>query len=498
AEDFDASAWAGFLSDVQPKTTLNIQGKWSDRKMLSYRDSKMEAVEVTATDLGQLTDRWDKLLSTSHEHDLSSLLKDAQDEGILETLQTALSSVSSVVLLSPGNCGECDTLDKAVRSGHLNCLQHLLQNGATTSTEADLSPLHLAVLKAGQRKDDKIAKLLVAHHCDPARQSANGVTPLHFAAGYGRSSLVQEMLHLVGTGTVLQDTKRIYTPAELQRMGAAADVQDEKGRTALFRALTHSHLEVARWLLQLRADANISDSSSTSPLHIALQRPGQPELAELLLESRAQVDASDGQQRTPLHLIAGLRKQGETARKLAVLVLERECQTNPLCRREDLDGWTPVHEAALSGNVEVLELMIKNLGEVGGAEVDALKLSRPPDLLHLAAMGKNPACVEALLHARARPDQKCSITWNREKFRIAHHHNKIGLGLMCSGILAMPFDRIPFNTKVPPPEFSRNVSTCLHQFNSNKNRCELKVLNTKDLSESFCDIIFDQAKRLDL
>ncbi|CAE7835514.1 ANK2 [Symbiodinium sp. CCMP2592] len=504
AEDFHASAWCGFLSDVQPKATLNLQGKRSDRKMLSYRDSKMEAVEVTVTDLGNLRGHWNKLLSSSHEHDLSSLLKDAQDAGILETLQTALSSVNSVVLLTPGNCGECDTLDKAVRSGHLNCLQHLLQNGATTSTEADLSPLHLAVLKAGQRKDplgslyDKIAKLLVANHCDPVRQSANGVTPLHFAAGYGRSSLVQEMLHLVGTGTVLQDTKRIYAPAELQRMGTAADVRDEKGRTALFRALTHSHLEVARWLLQLRADANISDSSSTSPLHMALQRPGQPELAELLLESRAKVDASDGQQRTPLHLIAGLRKQGETARKLAILVLERECQIDPLCTREDLDGWTPVHEAALSGNLEVLELIIQNQCEAGGAEIDALKLSRPPDLLHLAVMGKNSACVEALLHARARPDQESVITWDWEKFRIAHHHNKIGLGLMGSGILAMPFDRIPFNTNVSRAEFSRNVSKCLHEFNSNKNRCELKVLNTKDLSQDFCDIIFDQAQRLDL
>ena len=259
-----------------------------------------------------------------------------------------------------------------------------------------------------------------------------------------------------------------------------ANLQDQKGRTALFRAVTHSHLEVVRWLLELRADANICDSSRTSPLHVALQRPAQPELSKLLLEHRANADVTDEELRTPLHTIAACR-QGDTAKTLElaerILGGRRE-----LTLRRDMDDWTPLHEAALSGNVDVLKLLLEHLCEEGPAKADAIeKLSAKsskhlPHLLHLAVIGKSRDCVEALLQANAEPHGNAVITWSPEHFEIPHHYRYVGLGLTRSAILGTHFDRILFKTRVSPAEFSRNVSKYLNQFKKNRRRQEPQAL----------------------
>ena len=234
-------------------------------------------------------------------------------------------------------------------------------------------------------------------------------------------------------------------------------MQDRHGRTALFRAVSHSHLEVVRWLLQLQANANISDSNGTSPLHVALQRPGQPELAQLLLQYRASADTTDYQQRTPLHVLAGSRKQGEKLRELASLLLQQNPQ---LHTHRDMDGWTPLHEAALSGNLEILELLLEQLGcgiDIEVSRIGKLSSAGVPDLLHLAVMGKRYNCIQRLLDSQAAPGQDAIISWTKEFFRISHHYTHVGLGLMGAGILAKPFDRISFDTMVSSAQFSRNL-----------------------------------------
>ena len=101
----------------------------------------------------------------------------------------------------------------------------------------------------------------------PVLPTSLGISPLHWAAGYGQSTLVWTMLHLEGTGELSWVAKKdAYNAEVLKKMGKLADLQDRRGRTALYRAVTHGHEECVRWLTQMSADCNLCDASHSTQL----------------------------------------------------------------------------------------------------------------------------------------------------------------------------------------------------------------------------------------
>ena len=68
--------------------------------------------------------------------------------------------------------------------------------------------------------------------------------------------------------------------------GAAMDVQDNDGWTALYRAALNGHLDVVKLLLSRGSDRNIADRNGKKPVDVACQygnaeRKG--EISQLLL-----------------------------------------------------------------------------------------------------------------------------------------------------------------------------------------------------------------------
>ena len=393
--------------------------------------------------------------------------------------------------------GHKEVADLLIRSVHLTRLQCLWDPvGYRAESESEFSPLFLAVLQGGEGKgpqmelSEKMAQLLIFAKHDPGCPNSRGITPLHWAAGYGKAPLVASMLHWTATGLFMRDaTGKILSEEELQLASAVANVQDQNGRTALHRAVMHGHDEVVRWLVLMRADCNISDVHQSTPLHFAIHQ-NRAQLVRLLLEHKARVDWVDADDRLPLHLLAGARKQqGEEQMKILELLLQ-----NPRSVvARDRDGWTPLHEASFAGNHLVLGFLLDSCAVAGGLVTESIPMV--PGLLHLATMGKSIECVELLLKKQASPLQDCCLTWDKDNFSVQHHYDQVGLCLMKTGILPYPFDRIQFDAGGSKASFQRNVSTKMKEFFNDSRKSELKVYNSKLLQ---CDVICAKARGFDL
>ena len=515
AESGAAKVSPDFLSDVKlnvdDKRSFNRLDKWQAKAMLSYRRSKAEFGFLVVSNLGNLLKHWKNIQSTSNCQDLSAFLQEAGREHLKDSFEiSVLTGLNSLVVLFPTLCEKCQTIEAAVQAGHLACLQQLFEDapdGPQSLESRDLTPLHLAVLNAGQKKQqveiyEKIAKFLLLAKHDPACQNSRGITPLHWAAGYGRASLVSAMLHMIGTGDLTREATDMnyYSAEELAKMKSLANLQDRHGRTALYRAVMHCHEEVVQWLLRMRsdcnvADCNVADHRNYTPLHVAMQQNPRERLVRLLLEGSARIDLPNEDGRLPLHFLAGVHRnlQDEQMKILELLKPRPEFLAGVAAR--DDDGWTPLHEAALAGNAKALRWLL----DCGDAmELVTKTTPKVLGVLHVAVMGKDVECAKLLVEFKASPLEPCCLTWDDEHFKVRHHHVQVGLCLMNSGILALPFERIVFKSDLRKSEFHRNVSQKLKELQRDPRRSELKVLNSKDLGPDHCEIIFAEARRLDM
>lgn len=149
--------------------------------------------------------------------------------------------------------------------------------------ESGLTPLHYAAHYG--RKD--AVELLLANHADVNARSGSDKTPLHSAAFEGHRDVVELL---------------IANHADVN-----ADAPYGSG-TPLHEAAQTSHRDVAEVLLAKGARVNAKNVNGQTPLHIAA-RFGQKDVTELLLANKADVRARDEFGATPLDLasVAALR-----------------------------------------------------------------------------------------------------------------------------------------------------------------------------------------------
>ena len=201
----------------------------------------------------------------------------------------------------------------------------------------------------------------------------------------------------------------------LAKDASFAGAKDENGTSAVLLSHYHGRTEVARALLARRptldifesatagdvdrvrellsADASLANATAPdgfSPLGLAAFF-GRPEVAELLIAHGADPSKpSENEMKvTPLHsAVAG---GGNTA--VAKMLIGAGAAVNVAQRH----GWTPLHGAADSGDVEIVRLLLARGADPhakhdGGAT--ALDLAREKDhteaaaLLHDAVLGK--------------------------------------------------------------------------------------------------------------
>ncbi|KAJ2982973.1 hypothetical protein NQ176_g1030 [Zarea fungicola] len=124
----------------------------------------------------------------------------------------------------------------------------------------------------------------------------------------------------------------------------AQALDSDRDLNALCQTNRHIHAVVGRYLYQ----HNVRCSNGSALLWAALQ--GREHTAELSLEAGANIDMANSYGYTPLHQAV---RSGQL--ELTNLLLERGCHTS----MADLSGQTPLHMAAVEGDVEILKALLR-------------------------------------------------------------------------------------------------------------------------------------------
>lgn len=130
---------------------------------------------------------------------------------------------------------------------------------------------------------------------------------------------------------------------------AAVDASDANGWTGLMHAIHGQRAEVARYLLQARADVRqVADKSGSTPLILAASG-ARHELCKILIEHRSPLEISDMEGSTALHHAA---RRGNGAAVMTLLAARAKLE------KQDSQGRTPLLAAAVAGRANTVELLV--------------------------------------------------------------------------------------------------------------------------------------------
>jgi ankyrin repeat protein len=293
----------------------------------------------------------------------------------------ALNEDGSSALHLAGRCGEVEVTRALLDTGEVSVLQRDV-NGNTA--------LHFSA-NVGH---EACVKFLLSRGADARARNDKGTTPLHDA---GLSNSAATVAALIDDGkaevdpadrdrsTPLQyacSNGAVHSALELLKRGADPNYRDLLGHTPVHHAGFEGTLEIISALLEHKGNRRIKGEDGVLPYQLA-QLVGNLEAAELLyVEDHALVAA---------------------ARSGNVDLIEAWKDALDAC--DPLDGWTAMHEAASSGNTEVLGALLKR-----GASVNVVDANGSTPLA-LAALKGNHQVVELLLeHGAAKSIDQSNLT----------------------------------------------------------------------------------------
>ena len=284
-------------------------------------------------------------LAARHEHD---------------TVVHALLSDSQCLVDAKGQDGYT-ALQYSCRCGHVDIARTLLNHKANVNAKTDSgdTPLTLAAIYG---HDNVVQILLSDSQCLVDAKGHDGYTALQYSCVYG----------LVDIAKTLVNHK------------ANVNVKTDSGDTPLTLAARHEHDTVVHALLsdsQCLVDAKGQDG------YTALQyscRCGHVDIARTLLNHKANVNAKTDSGDTPLTLAAIYGHDNV----VQILLSDSQC----LVDAKGHDGYTALHYSCGSGNVGVVKALVKNKANVN------VKTNSGDTPLHVAAQYSHFQITMALIN----------------------------------------------------------------------------------------------------
>lgn len=298
----------------------------------------------------------------------------------------------------------------AADAGHEAIVQLLLTNGAILDQPFD-GPLFRAIPEG----HESIVRLLLAHGADVNnRDSLFGATPLISACAFGRTNVVKVLLD--NKADINAQTKGGLSPLmQASRNGhfsivqlllerkANVNLETKKGETALDWALNNdageAYPEIADLLRQHGATKGTPKQIS---IHEAVKSGDLAKVGALLSEHPEQVNATlaDGSASLPIHIAA----ENDDTKMLALLL-----QYGAKLEATNKSGFTALHSAAfVYPHLNAARFLVLN-----GADVNANHAYKTMTPLHFAAESGNVELVQLLLDHGAITTQTNESPLNR-------------------------------------------------------------------------------------
>jgi ankyrin len=278
----------------------------------------------------------------------------------------------------------------AATNGNAAMIQRLLEAGVDPNFA---NPGGETVLMTASRTGnlDAIFLLLAKGANVNAKESERGQTALMWAVLENHADVVKLLLARdadINAKTTAHTIKGEYTPARPAGAAGPGIIRQralpttEGGMTALLFAVRDGNMPMTRQLLDSGADIQLASANDTSPLIIAILN-GQTEIASYLLNRGANPNAIDAYKRGPLFAAIELRNfnhekysdlptDGRDPLDLIKALLAKGANPNQQTNTTpvhglmqfdgswvNFDGQTPLIRAALSGDAEVMKLLLQ-------------------------------------------------------------------------------------------------------------------------------------------
>ncbi|KAJ3578622.1 hypothetical protein NPX13_g1949 [Xylaria arbuscula] len=303
-------------------------------------------------------------------------------------------------------------LQKVAARGKLSIVRLLLEHGADVNPKQETEVP--ALVKAAEAGNVSVVSELLAHHADPNARNRSGQTALFIAAIKGHNKVVEALAS--GRADVNAKDKEgrsplLYLASEkktkakwtietlrlLHRHGADLEVRDHIGRTPLLWAATNSNIELARFLLENKANVSAANNRGRTALHLSAEsndEENRDDMVRLLLQYNADPEATSDGGWTPLHNAA----QSGCLSVVALLL-----QTKARVNAELSNGMTPLHWAAFNGYEDIVKLLLTR-PDVNTAKKDSF--DRTP---MLCAAEKHHGEIVELLSPSRTANRLCAL-----------------------------------------------------------------------------------------
>jgi len=275
-------------------------------------------------------------------------------------------------------------LHRAVENGHKAIVGILLENDADLNAQNNKgwTPLHLAASWGGHKD---MVEILLEQGADVSLLNKDGWNALHTAAEAGQREILVMLMarglkpetgvtealfpYITEGSTALHlaaQNNQIAAVEALLATGMDANIRNNKGETPLYSAVMRrrSGIRLLECLLGAGAKVNVKTKNGDTPLHMAA--PSKFEVMEWLINKGAAVNAENEAGRIPLHVVR--EWEGRVMDKIKLLI-----RHGSKVDVKDQEGWTPLHQAAGNGSIEIVQLLVANGADINAQTTDGRK-----------------------------------------------------------------------------------------------------------------------------
>lgn len=213
----------------------------------------------------------------------------------------------------------------------------------------------------------------------------NGKTPLMWAAWYGHVEVYKLLLEAkadpsirTDLGTTLEEIVIMRGNTEMIRL-----VCGDKNPRALVLAAMHGNIALCEAMLKEGVDPNVTSEKGSSAIWLAASE-GHLAICKNLLEARANPSLKNNKGLNAMHVAVTMGHRD---------VVRLFSNNKDVVESRDIQGLTPLIYAAISEQLQILEILLKE----GGADPKA-KTNEGLSVVHLVALNNKPQALKWLCH----------------------------------------------------------------------------------------------------